>query len=444
MGIIVLPVILIKMSEDDIAIWYVFSAMQSLIALLDFGFSPTFTRNVTYAFSGAKDILKDSFASTQEEETPNYNLLYAIYRLGRRLYMLLSVLVVVIMMTGGIAYYRSVIPTQTAYYYIAFLIFSGAMWVNIFFSYIPAYMKGIGAIKESCQAYVISRILYILLAVILLFCNFGLVAVTIALFISGIILRIASAVLLKKYEQQNAIKLQKSNEYSLKKLFLAMWTNTRKEGIIMIANFLIQQSATFLSTSYLGLSVSAQYGLTIQLLNIIGNISFVYFNVVSPRITQARIEKEESLLRKYFCNSFSFLALVFIVGCIGMILVGPWFLKLIGSNSTLLPTSYLIVFSLIFFLEKSHTVCASYIATSNHLPYTYPYLISSVFIFSIYVLSVLFTPLGIWGFALAQGIIQLCYNNWRWPLYVSKELKVTIPRMYLEGFKGLWTELRKA
>lgn len=441
MGILVLPIILVTMSEEDIAIWYVFAAIQSLIALLDFGFSPTFTRNVTYAFSGAKDIVQSSFTATEQKGEPNLKLLYAIYRLGRKIYMILSMFVIVILSTVGLLYFRSVLPSQADYYYISFAIFSLAMLINIFFSYIPAYMKGIGAVKESYQAYVISRVLYIAVACIMLFLNLSLIAMTSALLLSGLALRIASVVLLKKHNKKLEIILEKSDEYDQRKLFSALWFNTKREGIILLANFLIQQSATFISTSYLGLAVSAQYGLTIQLLNIISTLSFVYFSVVSPRITQARVNGEQEITKKYFCNSESFLLLVFIVGCFLMICFGDWALNLIGSNSQLLSVPLLIAFSIVFFLEKNHTVCASFISTSNQLPYTMPYFISSIIIFALYWILILFTNCGVWSFVVAQGIVQLCYNNWKWPHYVRKELNLRIPQIYIQGTKGLWQEM---
>ena len=42
--LVILPLILNKFSEAEISLWYLFSSIMALFALLDFGFSATFIR----------------------------------------------------------------------------------------------------------------------------------------------------------------------------------------------------------------------------------------------------------------------------------------------------------------------------------------------------------------------------------------------------------------
>ena len=37
-----------------------------------------------------------------------------------------------------------------------------------------------------------------------------------------------------------------------------------------------------------------------------------------------------------------------------------------------------------------------------------------------------FSNLGIWSMILAPGIAQAAYQNWKWPIVVSTELKITL------------------
>ena len=52
-GILLLPVILKLLPADILGVWYIFLTISSLVQMIDFGFQPTFTRNVAYVFSGA-------------------------------------------------------------------------------------------------------------------------------------------------------------------------------------------------------------------------------------------------------------------------------------------------------------------------------------------------------------------------------------------------------
>jgi hypothetical protein len=36
-----------------------------------------------------------------------------------------------------------------------------------------------------------------------------------------------------------------------------------------------------------------------------------------------------------------------------------------------------------------------------------------------------FTNFGLLGMILVQGVVQLCYNNWKWPMVVCKELETS-------------------
>ena len=46
-GLILLPFILHKMSAETVGIWQLFQTITLLVTLLDFGFRPTFSRNIT-------------------------------------------------------------------------------------------------------------------------------------------------------------------------------------------------------------------------------------------------------------------------------------------------------------------------------------------------------------------------------------------------------------
>jgi hypothetical protein len=52
----VLPLILKKFSPEDIVLWYLFSTIISLQSVADFGFRQTFSRFISYAYGGVKDI----------------------------------------------------------------------------------------------------------------------------------------------------------------------------------------------------------------------------------------------------------------------------------------------------------------------------------------------------------------------------------------------------
>lgn len=55
-GLITLPLILKMLTVEEIALNYIFLTISSLVLLFDFGFSPQFSRNVSYVYGGAQSL----------------------------------------------------------------------------------------------------------------------------------------------------------------------------------------------------------------------------------------------------------------------------------------------------------------------------------------------------------------------------------------------------
>ena len=66
-GILLLPFILHKMPQETVGIWNIFQTITALVLMLDFGFRPTFARNISYVFSGVKSLQKNGVEHTTSD-----------------------------------------------------------------------------------------------------------------------------------------------------------------------------------------------------------------------------------------------------------------------------------------------------------------------------------------------------------------------------------------
>ena len=82
-GILILPMILKKLSSQELGIWYIFLAISNLVYLLDFGFLPTIQRNISYVFSGAQELKEEGISKIGKEI--NYQLLYDLIAVSKKL-----------------------------------------------------------------------------------------------------------------------------------------------------------------------------------------------------------------------------------------------------------------------------------------------------------------------------------------------------------------------
>ena len=53
-------------------------------------------------------------------------------------------------------------------------------------------------------------------------------------------------------------------------------------------------------------------------------------------------------------------------------------------------------------------------------------IISGIFVVSLSMFSVTYTELDLLGLMISQSLVQLCYNNWKWPIDIIKKYNLNI------------------
>jgi len=99
----VLPLVLRKFSDAEVAAWYLFMGMITLSALADFGFRGTFIRLFAFGAGGATDIEVLSGNVRAEKSDPNWDLIERLASTMRRIYAVTSVTILVVLATVGTA-----------------------------------------------------------------------------------------------------------------------------------------------------------------------------------------------------------------------------------------------------------------------------------------------------------------------------------------------------
>lgn len=206
-GILLLPVILKLLPADILGVWYIFLTISSLVQMIDFGFQPTFTRNVAYVFSGAVKLQAKGLDKGQTHlDHPNYPLLKNMISVMKRFYGGISLLVIFLLLTAGSWYIddRTDHIAANEEIMISWFIYTTSTVLNLYYSYYNALLVGRGLVKENNQLIIITRSTYLVLAALGLIAGYGLIAVATANFLSIIINRlVADSFFLPKRSPQN-------------------------------------------------------------------------------------------------------------------------------------------------------------------------------------------------------------------------------------------------
>ncbi len=416
------------MSAATVGIWNIFLTINMLVMILDFGFRPSFARNISYIFSGVHTLQCNGVSHVSNNEYVDYSLLKGTLIAMRRFYRWAALAVFLILATLGTAYFLYILQKYTGDHQdaiIAWILLIIIQCYNFYTFYYDALLLGKGFVRRSQQINIIGQCFYLAIAIGLIYAGGGLIAIVFAQGVSIVIKRfLIHRVFFQPELKQKLSDTATSNPGNI---FRAIYPNAIKVGLTGLGGFLVNRSSILLGSAFLSLEQLACYGITIQVLDVLARCGTVFYQSYTPRLAQCRAEKDIFSLRRYYIYCIGSLVAVYIMGGLCWILFGDWVLRIIHSETTFVPTTMLCVMLVINLLEQNHSVSAGFISADNRIPFFVPSLISGAV--TVLLLWLFLSPLqlGTWGLILAPGIAQLAYQNWKWPSVIISELRKRVP-----------------
>ncbi len=422
-GVILLPFILNRMSQETVGIWNIFQTITVLVLMLDFGFRPTFVRSISYIFSGVKTLQKDGVSHIDATATVDYGLLKGSLIAMQRFYRWMALAVFIILLTAGTAYFHYILQRYNGDHQdamVAWVVLIAINCYNLYTYYYDALLTGKGYIKRSQQINIIGQALYVGLAIGLIYAGFGLTAIVSSQLVSTFVRRVLTYHVFFTPELKENLK--NAVPKAPKEILAAITPNAIKIGLTQLGGFLVNKSAVLIGSAFLSLEDIASYGITLQVMDILARCATVPYQSFLPKLAQCRAENDLEQLKRYYLMCTGSLLLIYLVGGAAWVGLGDWALDIIHSQTHFVPAAMLMVMLLINTLEQNHAVAAGFIMADNKIPFFIPSLISGGA--TVILLWLFLSPLdmGTWGMILAPGIAQLAYQNWKWPSVIIKEL----------------------
>lgn len=425
-GVLLYPLILNKFPSETLGIWSVFMTITGLTGILDFGFSPSFSRNITYIISGVNKLQKTGIHHILNSENDiNPVLFSSTYNAMKWFYSRISMILFVLLSTVGTFYISTLLlknqNTASGEIWISWVIFIITNVYQLLTMYYDALFSGMGKIKKAKQIIFTSQSLYISIAAILILLDFGLIAIVSSQFIALLIRRYLSYSFLRKDPIIN--QLQEVSKTQIKEIIKIILPNSMKLGITGLGAFLVLQSSVIIGSLYVDLKQLASYGISVQIVNVIASLSTVYYATMLPKITEWRVHNDLRKIKLAYYRTILITISIFVVAMLFLIIWGYDLFALIGSKTQLLPFGMLITIFLITFLEKNHAIAGGFLLMKNEVPFFRAAIISGIAVVILLLLMVDYWNLGLWGMILAPGIVQILYQNWKWPIELLKDLK---------------------
>ena len=435
---IMLPFILYFLDEDMYGLWSVFQSIAAITALFDFGFSTTFARNINYCWCGAAE-LKKTGAVFAESDKPNFPLMKKAMTACRYVFLLLSSVALLCMAGPGTMYIHYISREISGWEpLIAWGFYAIAVFFNLYYGYFNSFLRGVGAISDANRVTVVSKLAQIVLTVVLLACGFGIIGTGVAYLAYGFLYRILSKRAFLRFHgigkglDAVAEKIPRSE---IKEMFLVVWHNASKEGIVTLSNYLANQACTIISPIFLSLKVTGVYSLAVQLATVLSNVAGALYSANQPVLQSAYISNDKDATRKTMSLIVVSYVGLYVVGLAAVILVGLPIIRLIKPEST--PTvAVMLGVGLYQFVLKFRNCYTSYFSCTNRIPYVWSFIISSAAGVGLAVVM-LELGWGVWGLILSQLVSQMAFNVWYWMLKAHREMKLC----FSDTLKYGWAEL---
>ena len=447
-GLIVLPLVLHLLSKDEVGLWNIFLIIGSLATLLDFGFSNAFSRNITYIFSGVKELKSSGYVAVEEnDKTVNYGLLKSVISAMRRYYGILALVFLALFVVVSPFYLSAVLAKYTGNkneIWFAWFTYGVLVAYQLYTYYYSSLLVGRGLIKRNLQIIIVGQASRIISSIIFLLLGFGLISLVIGQFVSDIVNRVLCYIAF--YDSEIKQKIKESIAIPVGEIMQVMTPNAIKIGVTTIGWFLFNKLIVLIAPLYLTLSQIGSFGTTKQFVELIVSFGAMWFSTYYPKITNHRVTDNLFHLKRMYVKSKLIQLAIFIVFGIGFIAIGPYLLTLIHSKTQLL--SSLMILSLLFFayLDSNQSIASSLLLSGNEVPFMKSALFTGIMTVSLLFAMLNFTHLGIWCLILSPGISQLVYQDWKWPKTVKRNLEIEFKDYWFELirlFESLLTQIRK-
>ena len=449
-NIIILPFVMKLVPSNELGLWYTFLSVGQFVNIFDNTFTISVSRNITYAWSGMKSILAEGFDNSglKNEDGPNYRLLISIVQTCRTIFGVISLVAILLMLTVGMGYLgHAAREINQGLWIPAWLIYACGIFLNLYYSYWLTALRGVGAIKQAQKANVVSKITQIVLSLVGLYFGGGIIALSFSFLVSGLVLRALAKRYFLAYEQIDAAykKYRKEIEKAeIRENFNKIWFNAKKNGINAISTFAITQTTTLICSAYLGLSETAPYGLSLQIVTAVAGVAMIYFITVKPQITELKIGGDatrEEFIKRMSLSVYIYWV-VFFVEMAFILTVGLSAIKLLRAD-TEIPFFMIAFMGLYLFLENNHSIFCGLIEMSNTVPYMKAGVISAICIVVGEFIAVRILRTNIYGLMFVQFAVQLAYNNWHWPKVLMREYNLTPLSIFRIGYRECVKEIHK-
>jgi len=411
--VVVLPLILARLTTEEIALWYLFCTFIGLQLLADVGFSSTFSRVIAYGMGGlGVSDLKDLRVIKQSTNLrePNWETIQKICCTMQAVYLRLTVISIVLLATLGT---WSLVKPILA---ISDVTSGWLSWCVILFvssftligNTYNSYLQGVNQIALLRRWESLTSLGAIATSFIVLLLNGGLLGLVIANQGWLVINILRNRWLCSKIENG---RFQQFTDKKVDPIvFEAVWSSAWRSGVGVFMTYGLVQISGVIYAQFGIPSQVASYLLALRLMQMVSQFSQAPFYSKLPLLVKLRSEgnlKDQINIAK---RGMLLAYWTYVVGFIALAVLATPLLRLIGSNAEFVDPLMWSFMGLSMFAERYGAMHIQLYSTTNHIIWHIVTVISGL-IYLVVSLA-LFNKIGVYAFPVGTLAGYLGFYCW--------------------------------
>lgn len=436
-GVAMLPMVIYYLSKPEIGIWFIFFALVGLAQIIDFAIQPGLIRQVSYVYAGAKTIQRYGMVSDVSGSTFDRVLFGSLLVASKRLYSKVAITAGLMLLVPGTAYIyfltnKTNIQNDAV---TAWILFSGGYIFVMRFGYISSFLQGMDCIRQNSKVVVLNRLLFAVLALLLFEADCGLLSIG----LSNLFSAFASRLLLFRYFNEHC-KPSCTYEFQTEKHDLSEITQTilvssRQLIYVLIGSYLSHRSGVLVASAVFGLESAAAFGLVFSIMAALSGVSMAICTAQVPRMNIHQFNRNNEALTNILGESIVISLLTYTLGLMLLLVLGPHLLTRLGYGELNLEFATLVTIVIYYFLELNQNIAGTFLMTANKVPFVRAALVAGALSVPASLISI--AAFGEWGVVVGPALVQMSYNNWKWPTEAAASLKTSWLRLSLVGLRRI-------
>jgi len=367
----VLPLILKHFAPGDIVLWYLFSTIISLQTIADFGFRQTFSRVISYAYGGARDIgvfLETGSDISAEEGTPNISLLTQIVSTMRYIYLWLSV--VLLFGLGIFGTWAMIKPVNGAMHinqaWYSWVIVLAVSCLSFYSKLYMNFLEGLYKIAMVRRVETLTSTGSIISSIIILLISPSLLNLVIVNQFWVLVVSLRDWYLCKKTENRIYETVSVKQPFN-KELFRKIWQPAWRSGISGFMSAGLTNITGVIYAQFGSAESVAAYLLAFRIINQVRDVSMAPFYSKLPLLAMLRVKNDLTTLVKVVKRGMLLSHAVYVAGFILVGALSGVLLKAIHSEVHFVSQGLWLLLGIAYFVHRYGAMHIQVYLSTNHI-----------------------------------------------------------------------------